>query len=172
MSEASVMLDRALLGSAFHEECRLASLNGARVVVRVLSPRELAEAGVFADLDPAAGAKATARELEQRAAVLTAACSHLGGPAFGHPAEVLSLPVADVLALWSVYLRAHVRTYGTGAALESAMDERETSPVHGIEQLRARYAAGLVAFYGLRSALDATPAQVVWFHRLRKDDLR
>lgn len=169
MADALVMLDRALQGAAFSVPHRISAL-GAEVRVRVLSPRELASVGVARAQAYGGGAKATIEDHRIRCAVLALACSlpsdGVEVPAFASTEDVASYPADVVSELWTVYLAAHERTYVTDDTLESAMDARESEPGYGLDELRARYATGLVAYFGLRSALDATPAQVVWFAKL------
>lgn len=163
------MLDRALLGAGFTEEHTIASI-GAVVRLRVLSPRELLEAGVTGDVDVRPGARAVATDLRIRSRVLLAACRLPDGePFFRSSDEALEMPEDDARGLWNAYARAHRRTYDPGTEIEGAMAEREAERGHWVSLLRARYASDLVAFYGLRSALDATPVQVSWFHRLRRE---
>jgi len=167
VSDASVSIDRALLGAGYTEDVRVASLGGAVVRVRVLSPTELQAICVsLADITEKSGELAFAGI---RSRTLHAACSMPdGSAAFASVDAVLKMPPEIVRDLWRAYERGHRRTYSVDVAMQDAMDERAQGA--RIETLRARHAAGLVAFYGLRCALDATTAQVLWFGRLLRGD--
>ncbi len=168
MSDALVMLDRALLGARFTVDRNVA---GIGIRIRVLSPRELAEAGVLDADTTGFGAKAAATDQRIRHAVLALACSVVEddlSPLFVSPEDVGRFPADVTRELWGAYQRAHAQTYTTDDAVEAAMNAREDEPRFELDAARARYASELVAYYGLRCALDATPVQVAWFCRLRK----
>lgn len=169
MSEASVSLDRALLGAGHTERVRVASLGGLAVLVRVLSPTELQSINVsLLGIDEKSGMRV---EMEERGRVLHLACSMPdGGPAFADDSAALKLPREASVELWRAYLANHANTYDIDRAMQNRIEALAKEPAAGIEKLRAYYAAGLVAFYGLRAALDATTAQVLWFDQLMRPD--
>ena len=170
MPGASVSLDRAILGAGYTEDVRVSSMDGAVVRLRVLSPTEVAS--ISAEAQPVA-AKADGRatgEAAERLArhrVLHAACSSPdGSPVFRSPDDVGRFPSSVTRELLSAYDVAHKRTHRIDRAMQVEMGNRARSPDAWVDQFRAAYATQLVAFYGVRSALDTTTAQVIWFVEL------
>lgn len=169
MSEASVSIDRALLGAGFTEDVKLASLGGRVIRLRVLSPSEVKALGVvIGDIREESGG---ASEKAMRSRVLHAVCSLPdGSPAFASPQAASRIPAPMARELWRAYERAHQATHEITKAMQVDMQALAKSPGMWLERLRAHHAAGLVAFYGLSSALDATTAQVLWFDDLIRSD--
>jgi hypothetical protein len=167
VSEASVSIDRALLGASYTEDVTVPSL-GAVVRVRVLSPVEISALDVALDSVRDEPEASSWRVTVSR--VLHAACSMLNGsPAFDSTADVLAMPSDIVRALWSAYLRMHDATHRFDRAMADEIDDLTGSEPRWIERVAAKYSAGIVAYYGLRSAREATVAQVLWFFGLVRD---
>lgn len=168
MSGASV-IDRALLGADFAEDVTLASLGGRVVRMRVLSPSEVKALGVEIGgiTEPSGGAS----EKAMRSRVLHAVCSLPdGSPLFASPALARRIPSGMARELWRAYERMHSLTHTVTGPMQREMRSLARSPEMWIERLRAAHAAGLVAFFGLPSALDATTAQILWFNDLVGSD--
>jgi hypothetical protein len=78
------------------------------------------------------------------------------------------LPHGTILELWAAYDAAHRRAYSVDGLTKADIDAALAEDAADLERARARHAAGIVAFYGVRSALDATAVQVIWFDRLMR----
>lgn len=161
-------IDRALLGARHTEEVAVATLGGYRVLIRVLSPLELASLQVaLSDVSTEPTAKA---DQVARHRVLHAACTKLdGSPAFASAAMVGKLPVEVAAELMAAYTRAHNRTHTIDEAMRVEIDRLAGADAQWLERFRAHYAQGLVAYFGFGCALEATAAQVLWFHGLMRD---
>jgi hypothetical protein len=161
-------IDRALLGASHSEDIEVASLGGLVVRVRVLSPLELASLQVALSAisnEPSAKAESVSRHR-----VLHAACSMpSGSPAFGAPSMVGKLPAEVTGELMAAYVRLHDRTHSIDRAMQDEIDTMTGERDRWVERFRAHYAEGLVAYFGIRCALEATTAQVLWFHGLMRD---
>ncbi len=168
MSEAST-IERALIGAGYTEDVRVASMGGAVVRVRVLSPTELTSIAAsltsLANMDRSGTLEAT----HERWRVLHAACSSAdGAPTFADSAHVGRMPAGVVAELWRAYWLSHQRTYAIDQSMYVEMKARAANESTSVERLRASHAAGIVAFFGLPKALDATTAQVLWFELLTR----
>lgn len=175
-SAASIGLDRALAGAEAFTEYQVASI-GATVLVRALSDPELEQhrTAAFASVPRSTPSRARwpriCAELQQR--VLAVVC-HLPGdggapsePLFASPSDVANAPAALVVELWRAHVREMEAVHVAGAWYRAALEElASVEHADDLDRLRAQYAPGLVAFYGLPSARHASAVQVLHYHHL------
>lgn len=137
-----------------------------RVRVRPLFGLRLMKAEAAAS----AAARATSaeeRELERASLltreVLARACTLVvdGRETPIAPADLADAPHDITASLWRAYVTAS--TQASGEVDTAAI---RASEAYDLERFRARHARDLVAFYGLRAALDATVEQLLYFHAL------
>jgi hypothetical protein len=160
-------IDRALLGANHKEDVQVKSI-GASVCVRVLSPVEIMSLGVALDAikEPSGGAV----EMGVVSRVLPMACTMPdGSPAFESADDVLRLPADVTRELWAAYWRSHERTHNPPAALFVSMRDEARSDARNIDRVRVRLGPQIVAYFGVRSALDATAAQVLWVQEMMRN---
>lgn len=159
-----VDVERWLSGPGMVETKTVPGAPGVVVGVRRLGLSDLLEAELAARArDPSAGkvGEVLGAELE-RQLVRRSIVDGDGTPVFGE---------ADILELDEVVRAGLAAMVAERAAQGPTPVELEAIEKYGttLDAVRARFSADLVAFYGLRSARDATDAQVVWFLKLRAD---
>jgi hypothetical protein len=160
-------IDRALLGANHSEDVTVRSL-GATVRIRVLSPAEIMSLGVaLSSIKEPSGGEA---EMGVVSRVLPTACTMPDGSlAFESADEVLRLPADVTRELWSAYWRSHERTHNPPASLAISMRDEARSDARNLDRIRMRLGPQIVAYFGLRSALDATALQVLWAYELTRN---